>query len=477
MLLVLSWVSPPASSQVCTGGDFVCSYTTGTISGSSPGGVCNSFESTFGDPCDNNPDPNCVPANYESEVEPAPTPGFWSCGVRDTERPNSGIIGSVTIGQVCCGTNPCESGAGDRVNGSFSAGGTACHNGCQHSAGPASVQFAGSDAVTSSWSQGTTQCTGFDELDPPTTEVGGSTGDMLCVDATTGENVCVDVDSGPSLDSFEIDGDRFGLSEVSGSGDCDEGGGGFVCDGELSTSPPLPDDGDPGDVAQADMTVSNSESSAEFFGSTTISNSSFDPGTVPDPDPDPDPGGGGDPGPGDNSDIVAAIDGLGDGLEGALQDILDELEDDEGTATGGTGNCLTSPTCSGGDPTLCAILIQEWELSCEGLSVEDAAASAAGDLDVSASLGELAANQDADIGGFGDLAEGGDRYFELDVADGFSGVTDSIGGSCIDDLSFSYRGSTITFEFSKWCPLMTSVGYLVAAFAALLYFQIVRSAF
>lgn len=112
--------------------------------------------------------------------------------------------------------------------------------------------------------------------------------------------------------------------------------GSRVC-GTDAPTPPVPDNGTEGTAAEPDSqlssTVDDVTTTYDYYNSTTVSNSSRDPGT--------------------SGDNPYEDDDEGDG---------EDEEEGEGSASGGEG-CDAEPECSG-DTIMCAVLQQQWFARC-----------------------------------------------------------------------------------------------------------------
>lgn len=203
-----------------------------------------------------------------------------------------------------------------------------------------------------------------------------------------------------------------------------------VC-GSSAPTPPVPDNGTEGVPAEPDAeivsTVDNSTTTYNYYDSTTVSNSSRDPGTS-----------------GDN-----AYDGSDDG-SGMNGSGGDGEEGEESSVSGGEA-CDAAPTCSG-DAIQCAILDQEWRARCPSIDVETLA---------------------SDVGLDGEGAPGGTVDGQSLDATGFL-----TGAQCLSDVTIELGDwGTVTVPLSDYCIYFVMMGYMVLVCAYLGAARIVSGAF
>jgi len=206
--------------------------------------------------------------------------------------------------------------------------------------------------------------------------------------------------------------------------------GGMACSSN-ATSPPAPDDGTTaGTPAPPDIQVSNNDSNTvNIYGASSVAGSIGNPtGT----------GGG------------------ADGTSGGAGTAENDPGSDTGTGTA-SGGCSAPPVCTGGDPQICALLLQQWHTQCPDIP------SGADVLSQSGLDGETVDTLETD---------GGDLSAELDD----SGFLSTRSCALSQTVDLGYFG-VHTFDFDVWCPLFAFIGYLVLASGWIASVRIVAGAF
>lgn len=233
------------------------------------------------------------------------------------------------------------------------------------------------------------------------------------------------------------------------SGECyGTSGGGSICNADVSSTPPGPDDGTPGNVAPPDGTLTNAATgqTINYYSSSTINNSTVGNGGAG-PNPGDGGGGTGNDGTGTDGTCDPATDECGD---------CDPIVQSCGTSVSGGLDCSAPPNVVGG-PIFRSIILQEWKSRCpDEVTEQEILASSGLDQETVESL-------------------------EGDPIDLGTGLDDSGflgGGSCDIDASFDLgMFGSHTIPFSQWCGVLALLGNLVLISAGLISARIIGQGF
>jgi len=216
--------------------------------------------------------------------------------------------------------------------------------------------------------------------------------------------------------------DKYICLQSLGEDQCESKADGSRLCAASAPTPPVPDSGTPGVPAPADDSIVTSDGTSSttynYYNSTTVSNSSRDPGTGGGT------GGSGTVGPGG------------------------EPEEESGSASGGI-TCDSEPSCAG-DPIQCAILKQQWRTRCVEAPTEPQALEAIG-----ATAGEIDGSE-MDAG-------------QVDVTT--LNTSGTLSGSCPVPLNVSVMGQNLSLDIWHgacemavlFAPFVMAMGYLLSA--------------
>lgn len=262
-----------------------------------------------------------------------------------------------------------------------------------------------------------------------------------CVTTSAGNEFCLakaGTNCGYFNDSFvclpRVDGD-----ECSVFGD-----GGRIC-GSAAPSPPVPDNGTPGQPAapadQIESTQGATTNTYNYFNATQVAASSRDPGSS------------GDNPYGDDDD-----DGDCEG---------EECGEDEGSVTGGL-TCDSEPVCEG-DALQCAIIAQEWRTRCvEAIDTADVESMFADNGDIDGDGVSEGANESLP----------GSESEPTDVSEMFDGAGWLSARSCPATYSVDLGAfGNIGYSLADACWFFQAIGSLVLVLGAYFSARIVVGAF
>ena len=224
-------------------------------------------------------------------------------------------------------------------------------------------------------------------------------------------------------------------------GDCYKHASGSVTCHSDSPTPPVPDNGTPGEPADPDHSVDVCTGASSCQTVNNYDNETVDGSSRPVPDGS-GPGGSGPIGPGTGGTgggPGSGSGGLGDG---------DGEEGDDDSASGGL-TCEAAPTCDG-DPIQCVLLYQQWKTRCPDAPTEGEALDAIG-----ATSEEM----------------GSGTGIEVDVGE-LNGDGPISVGDCPAPLSVSIMGESLSLDIWQagcdmavlFAPIVMLLSYLAAAF-------------